>query len=483
MTPVSRGRERLRWLAAAFVAALVLRVVVFYSGLVDPMFDTGDSYEYRNLAESLLQHHVFGWDGDPRMNRTPGYPVALAAMYAVVGRSQLAVTSAQVLIDTLTCVMITDIAIRTKMPKIGVVVTTALAASCLFTISHAYQVMTEVVYTFGLVGAVWVLPAGGVTALLHRKNRWRVAVAGLFLGYTTFTRPSHAMAIAAFVGLAALMLVRVLKKRVLDRRVIASTVAAGAILGATSGLVVVPWMARNRIVFAHEYEKPQHDHVTLLGYKTDVPVYRHWYSKQFVAYRFSYEEPFVMEAPYAAPVILRYVYPGEEEDVRAAFAQLTKEVLADQTTPIQQQTLDEFVRIRDKRYAAAPRLRVTAPLSRFLRFWMAPRISVIKSNLHGGMVSTTYNAGLTAYNALYVIPGLLGLALGMRGARPIWLGIMGVLVSQAILYSLFFSPQSRYTVPLFPLLCVGCGVFASELARRILARTATLGSWGRSRAS
>src|SRR5262249_53063954 len=153
-----------------------------------------------------------------------------------------------------------------------------------------------------------------------------------------------------------------------------------------------------RIVFAWEYEKPDHDHVTLLGYKTDVPVYRHWYTKEFTRFRKSYEEPMVMEIPYEAPSIARWVYPGEREEVAAAFARLSAEIRASDTEPIGADTLRAFEAIGEKRYAAAPRLYVTAPLSRLAKLWIAPRASVLLKNQHGGTVAVRTTVLLTLYD-------------------------------------------------------------------------------------
>lgn len=456
-------KERLRWLAATFAAAVFFRVALFFSRLVDIVFDTNDSYEYSWLATSLVEHHVFGFEGVPKMNRTPGYPAMLAAVYATVGNSQLAVTVVQVTLDALACVMVVDILRRARLPRVGLVVCALFATTCVFTSTYAFQIMTETFYTFVIVLAMWCLPTRGITSLVERRSRWRLGAVGILMGVATLTRPAFAVCVAAFYALAFVDLARVLRKRTFRRNV----VGAFAILGLTTAAIVVPWMARNRTVFHAEFEKADHSHVTLLGFKTDIPTYRHYYKPQFMAFRKSYEEPFIMERPEAPPVVARYVYAGEREEVVAAFAQLNAEIHADLEKPIALETLEAFRTIAGKRQSVAPRLYVTAPLSRAGKFWIVPRVSVLFVGKHGANTSLPLVVGLTLYDCLYVLPGMLGLALGLRRARPAWIYAIGCLLGHTALHSLWHPEvQSRYAIPLFPLLCLGWGVLACALMER-----------------
>lgn len=461
--PVAGARSR--GAVATFACAVAFRVALFFSGLVDVAYETGDSPEYRGLADSLLHFGVFGLDGVPKMNRTPGYPAWLAGLFATVGSSQLAVTGAQVALDALTCAMAYDLAARARLSRLGRAVTAALAITCLFTSALSFQMMTETLSSFLAVSAVWVLPSGRLTRLLSRAPRWRLGASGLLLGAATLVRPNYAVTLPAFAALALLVLARRLGRRAVSW----SLVTAGVVLGAAASAVVVPWMLRNRTVFHAEYDKPDHSHVTLLGYKTDVPVYRHWYSEGFQIFRRSYEEPFVMETPYGAPSIARYVYPGEREEVREAFAQLGAEIRASETEAITAGTLARFRRIGEARYTAAPRLHLTAPLSRMVKLWISPRVSLLLARSHGGNVPLRTAVASTLYDVLYVIPGMIGLALAWPRASSHRLAIVATVVAQTLFYALWHaSPHSRYMVPLFPLVSVGCGVCAMAAFRRLL---------------
>lgn len=457
--PIESQRERRLGAAITLFAAIAFRVWLFFSGVVSVMHEAGDSPEYRLLAESLLKHHFFGWNGAPRMNRTPGYPAFLAVVFAAVGRSQLAVTTAQVVLDALTCVMVFDLAVRLRLTRLGTIVATASAVACLFTATLSFQVVTETLYTFGIVASVWLLPGGPITRFLEPSNRWRVAASGFTMGCTALVRPLEAVTVAAFLGIAALMLAL----RVGVRRTFAPRAFATATIFTVGAcLALAPWMARNRIVFHWEYEKPNHEHVTLLGYKTDIPVYRHWYTREFTKYRRSYEEPMVMDVPCEAPTIARYVYPEEQAEVAAAFNQLSKEIRASDTEPVSSETLRAFERIAEKRYAAAPRLHVTAPASRAAKLWIAPRASLL-FNQHGGAIPLRTTVLLTFYDLVYVIPGLLGLLLGFRESGTIRAAIFASILGHTAMHTFWHSaPHSRYMVPLFPLLCLGIGAVAER---------------------
>jgi hypothetical protein len=461
-------RERRRAAALAFGAAVVFRVALFFSGLVPDTYETGDSPEYRRLAESLLRHQVFGWDGVPKMNRTPGYPAFLALVFATIGRSQVAVTAAQIAVDALTCAMIVDLALRLRLAKRGVIAAGVACVTCIFTSVLSYQLMTETLYTFGIVAAVWVLPVGPVSAILHPANRWRVALSGLAIGCTALVRPLEAFTAAGFLAIVGVLLVRRIGiRRVISKRVIVPAV----IFGVCASAALVPWMARNRIVFAWEYEKPNHDHVTLLGYKTDSFVFRHWYTKEFTYWRTSYEEPMVMIAPYEPPTVARFVYPGEKEEVEAAFATLKPTVTESFTEPVSRETLDAFESIGKKRYAAAPRLHVSAPLSRLVKLWVAPRVSIAFTSKNGGNVPLHTTVLFTLYDLAYVGPGLLGLLLGLRRGRVVQAAIVATLIGHSVLYAFVHAaPNSRYAVPMFPLLSLGLGACwkAWRLRRRVL---------------
>jgi hypothetical protein len=461
LAPIRSPKEARHLLWGTFAASVVVRALLVVSGFINVEFITGDSPEYMKLADSLLRYRVFGFDGVPKMNRTPGFPAFLALLEATIGLTPLAVITVQTVMDALSCVMVVHLALRARMSRLAALVTAAMAATCIYTSSRCDVVMTEVLYTFLGIASLWVLPVGPLGVVLRRSSLKRLAIAGLLVGLATLVRPTSIFLIVV-VPAAILLpaLVRRWSTKRLLRAVVVGTVFAGC--GAT---MVVPWMARNRIVFAFEFEKPVHDHVTLLGYWSDVRVFRHWYTPEFSRFHRSYEEPFIMEVPFRGPSVARYVYDGEREDVAHAFVDLEKEIQSIKgAEPVTDATLSQFKAIADKRYEAAPRIRFTAPLSRVVKLWISPRVSQIWQDSNGGSVSRWALVGWTLYNCVYVLPGLLGLLLGPRRAAPAWLAMLAVVVSQTAFYAFWHaSPDSRYMVPFFPFLCLGCGLFVNAL--------------------
>jgi len=111
-------RKHSRFFVIATLAALALRLIFFF------WFSriTNDSFVYGDIAKNWLQHGVYGLsapDGPaPTLIRLPGYPMFLAAIFAVFGMEHYrAVLFLQALVDIGTCFVIADPAIRASSPR------------------------------------------------------------------------------------------------------------------------------------------------------------------------------------------------------------------------------------------------------------------------------------------------------------------------------------------------------------------------------
>ena len=76
-----------------------------------PNDDQGDSAVYSQLARNLLEHHVFSNETatpiTPTFAIAPGYPIFLAAIYAVFGHGiDSAVRIVEALIETCSCIIV-----------------------------------------------------------------------------------------------------------------------------------------------------------------------------------------------------------------------------------------------------------------------------------------------------------------------------------------------------------------------------------------
>jgi hypothetical protein len=343
-----------------------------------------------------------------------------------------------------------------------------LSITCLYTSVYSMMMMTEVLYTFLMIAAVWALatsPKSESDAFFHATTG-RVMLSAAALGWGILVRPALAPATALFGALVLVAGILHSHGR-FSLRAFWQPVAFGAVLV----LIVTPWMMRNYVVFHDEFVKPEHDQVTLLGYKTDITTFRHWYTREMMGYLYSNEEPFIMTKAYRVPEVVRYVYPEEKTDLERIFAKLETELFAG-SQPIEPGTLHELVRITENRYRAAPRLHVTAPVSRALRLWITPRISSFWKDTSGHNSSLVLNAGLTGYDLLYVVPGMIGIVWGLYGVAPIvFLYVLSMIAGHTWMYTIWLpAPQSRYAIPLFPLLALGAGIFVHQVSGRWVGR-------------
>ena len=108
---MERGRAGYGWGAALVVGAL-LRLLFFY---LRPTV-AGDALMYGDLAHNMVAHHVYGFSGaviQPTLIRLPGYPLFLAACFAVFGVGKYgAVVAVQMVVDLLGCALLGVLAER-----------------------------------------------------------------------------------------------------------------------------------------------------------------------------------------------------------------------------------------------------------------------------------------------------------------------------------------------------------------------------------
>ncbi len=217
------------WIAAA---ALVVRLAVLIA-LPEPALN-GDAEVYHRLATELLNGEGYrSWQGLPTAERPPLYAGFLAVLLWMGGGSLTIVYAAQAIIDALSCALIYLLGRRLLGHGPGVLAG-VLAVSCVSLVAATRLVLTETLFTFLLLGAVWLLIES-----LERPRARVVAGCGAVLGLATLTRGTTMLLPAACAV----------------PFVIAGGVRAGAkrwaLLMTAFALVLLPWIARNWVVF-HE---------------------------------------------------------------------------------------------------------------------------------------------------------------------------------------------------------------------------------------
>ena len=108
---------KIKLLLFTFLFSFFFRYFLFYFNIFDTWGITGDSTEYINIAKSIREFGVIGENGEPGMNRTPGYPFLIFFSF-LFSQNINSIIIIQFLIDSLTCVLIMDIASRLNISKI-----------------------------------------------------------------------------------------------------------------------------------------------------------------------------------------------------------------------------------------------------------------------------------------------------------------------------------------------------------------------------
>ncbi len=187
-------------LAACLLFGLVMRLLF----TITLPGTSGDSATYEALAWNLASHFEYSTSPEPpyraSFDRTPGYPVFMAAIFSLAGHSQVAVRVAQALLDTLTVFVIYLLA-RRACRIASPVLAPGLAAVLPFTAIYAAYLLSEALATFA--SAVTLLIA--IAAL--GSDRWsRFLATGLCLGILVLIRPDFALLPVAAVFYFAITL-------------------------------------------------------------------------------------------------------------------------------------------------------------------------------------------------------------------------------------------------------------------------------------
>ena len=227
MIPIA-GR-RLPLLRVIFIGAFAARLLHLYLGDAVPPQDTPD---YDEIAANLINGDGFvsreNWFGyDMRSWRAPFYPFFLAAVYALLGYSHLAVQLIQCVVGAATAVLVYRCAGLIRPSAASGVGLLSIVYGPLVGVSS--EVMTETWFVFWVVLAVYLLLQVLFGLGSNPRLYW---VAGGAVGMAALTRPEGIMIWAAF-GITAIWQ--------LGRR----GVALASWIGVALVLTVTPWSIRN----------------------------------------------------------------------------------------------------------------------------------------------------------------------------------------------------------------------------------------------
>lgn len=223
-------------LAKIVLLALALRLLaLFYVFNFPPAAMDGDSAEFLALAESLLKRGEFEAEVNSLFPtgsvRTPGYPVFLAAM-SLFGASRYALALVvQVLLSSLNVILVFHLTRRVTGGEKAALFASLLLAIDPSTVLYSVTVMSETLFTTGVLLFVFIL-----LAFLHNR-RWLQAVALAFcMAALVYLRP-----IAQFLPLLV-GLVLALSPHRRNAGMWGKTIVAGGLVF----LLLMPLLQRNQ---------------------------------------------------------------------------------------------------------------------------------------------------------------------------------------------------------------------------------------------
>ena len=243
-------------LCAVYVLLLVVALGFrLFIALRLPNDEPGDGRVYSQIARNVLEQHVYSHETQPpyvpSIIRLPGYPLFLAAVYAIFGHdNNTAVRVVQALIDTLTCVLIALVALEWSIDEErkhrAAIVTFALAAVCPFNAIYVATILTEVWASFLAVAMVLTATLAFKASVRKRAIFWWIGT-GLIAGLSVLFRPDSGL-FAAAIGLTlVLSAVQAWRRRTLTR--ISEPFVSAVLFSLAFCIVLVPWTIRNLRVF------------------------------------------------------------------------------------------------------------------------------------------------------------------------------------------------------------------------------------------
>ncbi len=466
--------------AAALVAGLLLRLVFLH---FHPRF-SGDALTYGDLAHNVLAHHIFGFTEDrirPTLIRLPGYPLFLAACFAVFGNANyLAVLWVQIAVDLLTCALLGVLAERLMGRRAGLA-TVWLAALCPFTANYAVAALTETLSLFCVALAFFALERWSAAWGEGRRGGGWAAVVGVACSYALLLRPDQGLLAVSVVP--AMVWIGLRRDRGRGRNTGGFRSAQGngekramtkkgSLLEGFEPAVIVAvivalplglWAARNWRTF-HVIEPLAPRYANDPG--ETVPYgFQRWYRtwaidfKSTVDVYWNYDGNTLNMADLPARA---FDSETQREQTKALYAAYNEETSA---TPAFDAA---FAKIAAERVKAHPlRYYVEMPVARDLDMWVRPRTELMKMPIDWWEVRAHPKRSVAemVYGLLDV--GLLVLAgvgfwrwgrRGWGGAGSIAFAMASVVATRSVLLLTLDNSEPRYTLECFPVLLVMAGI-------------------------
>jgi hypothetical protein len=448
------------WGAAAILAGAALRA---WFVMHHPAFG-GDTLLYGDLAQNMLRHHAYGFTEDNGIRATlirlPGYPLFLAACFALAGvGNYVAVLWVQVLLDLGTCALLAVLANRivpAAYARRGGMATLWLAALCPFTANYAGVVLAETATLFSVALAFF--------ALERWHTRWRegkrgagwALLLGVALAVSVLLRPDQGLLAAAVLPVMLLTVWR-------SRRGCLAGLSAVALATTVLVLPLMLWGVRNWRVFqVVQPLAPRYANDPGEG----VPFgFQRWYR----TWAIEFASTFDVYWNYDGANVALETLPSRAFDSARQRAQTAALLDAYNQQDSSSPALDAaFAQLAAQRIAAHPvRYYLWLPVARELNMWLRPRTELLRVPLdwwkfraHPG--ASAFALAYTLWNGGY----LLLAGAGLWGWRRTGYGGHGLLVAAMLVFvalrcALLLTidnSEPRYTLECFPVVILLAGL-------------------------
>ena len=436
---------------AALVAGALLRLLFFW---LRPTV-AGDALMYGDLAHNMVAHHVYGFSATvilPTLIRLPGYPLFLAACFAVFGVGNYAAVVVQMVVDLAGCALLGLLAERLWGRRAGLAAVW-LAAVCPFTANYSVVVLAETLSAFCVVVALVALERWDAGRLWG----W-VMMLGCVLSAAVLLRPDEGILAAVVVAVMLWVGLRRGDGGVGSR--VAPAVVASLLMVLPLGL----WTARNWRVFhviqplAPRYANDP-DEAVPLGFQR-------WFRTWAVDYKATYDIYWnyddtrmrVEDLPARA-----FDNAQQKEQTEALFARYNKVVSA---TP---EFDAAFAQIAAERVDGhALRYYVLLPVAREADMWLRPRLELTRMPVDWWAVrahpwKSAEEMAYALVNAAYLALAVVGLVLwrrrGWGGRGAVAYTMLGFVALRCVLLLTLDNSEPRYTLECFPVVIL-LGSFA-----------------------
>jgi 4-amino-4-deoxy-L-arabinose transferase-like glycosyltransferase len=429
------------WLKIFLILLLALTVRIgFVVAFPDPLQDP----RYRPTAINILEGNGFSTDAHapyrPSEAAVPGYPLFIAAVYAVFGRKEAAVLLSQAVLDLSTCLLVAFVSF--SLAPLRLKKSAALWALTIYglfswpTIVWVARIHVETLTIFFMMLAV------ALSVIAMRKGLWYWFGAGLACGIAILTRPDSVLLFGAFI---LFLLIQLAQKRKQE--------SAVHLIGfcLAVALALAPWVARNYFSLgkfqplASEYGCPQ---------KCYFPTGYLWWLRTWIKdetyFEYAFTPPWTPGAAFFDPSGLP---PGTYDSAEERLRLLDLVARVNQARSITPEIDRDFRSLAYERIKQAPiRFFILLPLYRIASMWLT------------GFSTSHPKPYVLIVRVLSVLPihigGILGLGFLCRRHPLAMLLALIVLVRTAFM-AYHYAPETRYMAEIYSPVIAGCGVTAA----------------------